>query len=130
MEESALPVVGLGGIKPTDDGKNALLKLKIGAEDVVFAFPEILLRPLLNLVCDGIARTSRQQGREERAAFLVKWWEIGDTADGRLAVSFRLENNAMLTFALDRGQISQMREALEVLEGKAPTELPPGTRPN
>ena len=126
----AIPIIGLKGIGTSDDGQNAFLDIILGNEKITLAIPHSLLQPLLALVCAGIEQTGKQQGRQETAAFPVSWWELGRTEKGALAVRFRLENNASLSFVLGADQIPHMRQTLEVMEGKPPSDLPPSRRPN
>jgi len=127
---SAMPIASVEGVQSTDDGLHALLKAKIAEGEMVLAFPEGQLRPLLDLVCVAIAETSKKLERHETAVFPVSWWEFGQTADGLLAVTFRLGNGASLSFQLAADQIPHMRQTLEVMEGRQLPDRPSKTRPN
>jgi hypothetical protein len=121
-EVGAVLVTSIEGVAPTDDGNHALLKLSLDNQEIVLAIPKDQLPQLLNLVSDAIAKTS-QRGQPGKLAFPVSWWEFGKTADGSLAVSFRLQNGTELSFVLGANQISNMRETLQVMEGTA--SIPP-----
>jgi hypothetical protein len=134
-EIDAIPIAGVEGIMSTDDGRHALLKVRLqidpsAAQEAVLALPEAILRPLLGLICDGIAQTAKKQAREETALFPVTWWELGRTDAGALAVTFRLEGGASLSFAIGADQIPHIRQTLEVMEGKPLPEISPDMRRN
>jgi hypothetical protein len=106
----AIPVSGVESITAADDGQHALLKIRLSDQEAVLALPEAVLRPLLVLICNGIAQTAMRQARQETTVFPVSRWELGRTEAGALAVTFRLENGASLSFALGADQIPHMRQ--------------------
>ena len=126
----ATPVSGIESITATDDGQHALLKIRPSDQEAVLAFPEAMLRPLLALICSGIAQIAMKQARQETEIFPVSRWELGRMESGALAVTFRLENGASLSFVLGADQIPHMRQTLEVMEGKPLPATSPNTRPN
>src|SRR3954468_6526072 len=101
---------------------STLMKIGLGGQETVVAVGEENLRNLLELVLIGMAQaSSKAKTTSEKLTFEATWWEIGETPDGRLAMSFRLPSGAELNFVLGANQIPRMRE---VLQSMAPRSAP------
>ena len=127
-DEVVVLLTSIEGVKPSDGGKHAPMKIGLGGQETVVAVGEENLRNLLELVLIGMAQTSsKAKMTAEKLTFEATWWEIGETPDGRLAMSFRLPSGAELNFVLGTDQIPRMRE---VLQSMAPRSAPSPPTPD
>jgi hypothetical protein len=129
-EEAALLIDEVLGSKATDDGHHALFRMKTSGQEVTFAFPE---GQLMNLISASATASKECQGIIHQQPNLkmmlpVQWWEFGLTPDGNFAVlSFRLPGGGEISFQVPRQWASQMRETLEVIEGRISNPIQTGT---
>jgi hypothetical protein len=127
---AALRIDEILGSSTSDDGAFALFKTLAGGSEVIVAVPREQLVQLITAAatasraCESII----QRDPNLRQVLPVEWWEFGVNPDKSFAfLSFRLPGGSQISFQVPPQWIPQMRETLEVMEGKAPTAPPAGT---
>jgi hypothetical protein len=128
--EPALLIDEILGSKAADDGHHALFKVKISGQEVAVAFPEGQLINLISASATAAKECQRiiQQQPNLKVMLPVQWWEFGLTQDGNFAVlSFRLPGGGEVSFQVPRQWTPQMRETLEVMEGRVSNPFQSGT---
>jgi hypothetical protein len=124
-DEVVVLLTSIEGVEPSDGGKHALMKIGRGGQETVVAVGEENERNLLELVLIAMAQTSsKAKMTAEKLTFEATCWEIGETADGRLAMSFRLPSGAELNFVLGADQIPRMREVLQSMAPRSAASPP------
>ncbi len=115
---SAIPVKAIAGARSQDGQHGVLLVVReqpdsSGRERLNLVVKTELL-PTVAAVCLGLIdpRQNRQGGRRSRALIPTRQMELGIANNGQVALTFRLETNASLSFGLDPSKARNLAEAL------------------
>ncbi len=122
---SATPVKAITGAR-SQDGRHGVLFMvreqpdSTGRERLNVSLKSELL-PAVAAVCLGLMdpRQHGQGGRRSRALTPIRQVEIGVANNGQVALTFRLEVNASISFGLDCSQARNLAEALVELAEQA-----------
>ena len=129
-QELAFVIDTITGSKASDNGKYALFQTQAAGKPLTIAIPEGQLIDLMSHASNaaGACRKILQRNPAIKTIFPVEWWEFGPTPDKQaLVLSFRLPGGSEISFQVHHNQIANMRDALEIIEGKEPTQPPPGS---
>lgn len=116
----AIPIAMVAGLKPTDNGSHALVKLaQSDGNELVLAIPP----DQLNQMIDGFAKVAGDARKAAgldpkiRGSYKVSWWELGKNQNGDPILTLTFGSGGRLDFALDNGMLGQIRETINVMLG-------------
>ena len=120
---NATPVKAVTGARSQDGNRGVLFLIRDqpganGQQPLIVSVTTELL-PAVAAVCLGLMdpRRSGQGGRKSRALTATKQIEVGVADNGQVALTFRLESNASISFGLNASQARDLAEALVEFEG-------------
>jgi hypothetical protein len=131
-EIEAIVVSRASGSNVTADGMHGLLIFEdsIGAP-LTLAVPHEELPPLMVAVSQASSQSARilHADRAAKNVFTCEWFEFGWSPDNqKVILSFRMPGGMEMSFEVHRDRVQTMREALEVMEGRASSPPDGSTR--
>ena len=122
-EIDTIVVSRASGSNVTADGMHGLLIFEdTMGTSFTLAVPHDELPPLLAAVSQAGSQSARilQADHAVKNVFPCEWWEFGWSPDNQQVVfSFRMPGGMEMSFEIHRARLPAMREALEVMEGRA-----------
>ena len=115
---NAIPVKAVTGAKSQDGSQGVLFLVRdqpdLSGRDRLNISLKAELLPAVAAVCLGLMdpRRSGQGGRKSRALTPTRQVEVGLASSGQVALTFRLEAGASISFGLDPNQARDLGEAL------------------
>lgn len=130
----AIPVEPRFGVMASGDGKSGFVQMRqANGEDLTIAIPATGFAALIEATAALQSECGKNMGLPENSGqpIATEWLEVGAAPDGRVVISFRLRNRAMLRFVMEASMAQFLQTVLAArLGGLSNQSSPPQSRPN
>ena len=130
MQVQGINVTEITGVETTEDGKHALIRIKSGENEAIFAFPHEQLMELMQTASTGFTKCLQAQDADPSAKHILPCENFSAEPSpdfNHMIFSFRLVGGMEMSYQVPREHAEKMREFLTIFmqePGKVPMRKP------